>query len=84
VLENYPEKDLGCYLIGAMVGTNYSLLQEPEKSKILEVLRMAQPFQELYREFEEKGMRKGIEKGIEKGMEQGRSEGLQKAVCKLL
>ena len=67
---------MGYYLIGAMVGTNYSLLQEPEKSKILEVLRMAQPFQELYREFEEKGM--------EKGMEKGRAEGLQKAVCKLL
>jgi predicted transposase YdaD len=80
VLENYPEKDMGYYLIGAMVGTNYSLLQEPEKSKILEVLRMAQPFQELYREFEEKGMRKGMRKGMEKG----RTEGKQESICKLL
>ena len=37
---------------------------------------MAQPFQELYREFEEKGMRKGMEKG--------RTEGKQESICKLL
>ncbi|NLC07981.1 MAG: DUF4351 domain-containing protein [Syntrophomonadaceae bacterium] len=53
---------------------------------------MAQPFQELYREFEEKGMRKGMEQGIRKGMEQGmrkgmekgRTEGKQESICKLL
>jgi len=72
VLENYSKKDIGYYLIGAMVGTNYSLLQEPEKSKILEVLRMAQPFQELYQEFEDKGMKKG------------RTEGKQESACMLL
>jgi flagellar biosynthesis/type III secretory pathway protein FliH len=65
-----------------------SMLQEPEKSKILEVLRMAQPFQELYQEFEDKGMKKGLEKGmekgIEKGMEKGRTEGKQESACMLL
>ena len=30
---------------------------------------MAQPFQDLYQEFEKKGVEKGIEQGIEKGIE---------------
>lgn len=34
---NLPDKDLGYYLIGAMMGANYSWIIEPEKKKILEV-----------------------------------------------
>ena len=45
---NLPDKDLGYYLIGAMMGANYSWIIEPEKKKILEVLKMAQPFQDFY------------------------------------
>ncbi|TCP63622.1 hypothetical protein EDD73_11747 [Heliophilum fasciatum] len=47
--------DNSTYLIGTMVAANFSNLLSPEKEKILEVLRMAYAFQELYREFEEKG-----------------------------
>ncbi|MCW2279323.1 hypothetical protein [Heliophilum fasciatum] len=49
--------DNSAYLIGTMVAANFSNLLSPEKEKILEVLRIAYAFQELYREFEEKGAR---------------------------
>ena len=67
-----PDKDLGYYLIGAMMGTNYSWIVEPEKEKILGVLLMAQPFQDFYQSF------------VDKGKEEGIKEGLQDAICRIL
>lgn len=42
-----------------MVAVNYSGIEESEKEKILEVLEMAKPFEELYKKFEEKGRKEG-------------------------
>ncbi|MCW2277321.1 Rpn family recombination-promoting nuclease/putative transposase [Heliophilum fasciatum] len=69
--------DNSAYLIGTMAAANFSNLLSPEKEKIMEVLQMANAFQELYREFEEKGIEKGFKKGIEKGIEKGRKEGIE-------
>ncbi|MCW2277852.1 hypothetical protein [Heliophilum fasciatum] len=70
--------DDAMYLIGTMLAANYSNILAPEKDKILEVLRMAQIFEELYRHFEEKGMAKGMEKGMEKGIEKTAIAALKK------
>ena len=70
------DKDLGHYLIGAMMGTNYNWIGEPEKSKILEVLRMAQPFQDFYQEFRKEG--------IKEGKREGRLIKAREAVCRIL
>ncbi|MFE8696107.1 hypothetical protein ACFYKT_07050 [Cytobacillus sp. FJAT-53684] len=58
-LEKYPQKEIAHYLIGAMVAVNYSQIKEPEKAKILEVLEMAKPFEDLYKKFELKGRQEG-------------------------
>ena len=71
-ISRLPDKDLGYYLIGAMLGTNYSWIVDPEKKKILEVLLMAQPFQDFYQSF------------VDKGKEEGKKEGLQNAICNIL
>ena len=41
---------------------------------------MAQPFQDFYQSFVDKGK----EEGIEEGKKEGRKEGLQNAICKIL
>lgn len=66
-----PEENTAAYLIGVMVTANYSLLEDPEKSKILEVLEMAQPFQELYQKFEQKGRIKEKQKTARKLLMKG-------------
>lgn len=66
-LEQYHNKDLAHYLIGAMVAVNYSQIKDPEKAKILEVLEMAKPFEELYKKFEMKGRQEGIQEGRREG-----------------
>jgi hypothetical protein len=58
MLGQKSKDELGYYLIGAMVAANYGWIEEPEKQLIMEVLKMAQPFQDLYQEFEAKGMEK--------------------------
>lgn len=58
-LQKYPQVDIAKYLIGAMVAVNYGHIKEPEKAKILEVLRMAKPFEDLYKEFELIGEKRG-------------------------
>ena len=62
-LQKYRDDEFKHYLIGAMVTINYSHIEEPEKAKILEVLRMAKPFEDLYKEIEMKGREEGKEEG---------------------
>lgn len=64
-LHEYPQEDIKHFLIGAMVAVNYNLINNPEKKKIWEVLKMAKPFEDLYKEFEQKGIEEGIKKGIQ-------------------
>ncbi len=63
-LHQYP-KDIKHFLIGAMVAINYNHINNPERKKILEVLKMAKPFEDLYKEYEQKGIEEGIKKGIQ-------------------
>ena len=58
-LQKYIDDEFKHYLIGAMVTINYSHIEEPEKAKILEVLKMAKPFEDLYKEIESKGREEG-------------------------
>ncbi|WP_458413803.1 hypothetical protein ACNQFZ_02600 [Schinkia sp. CFF1] len=60
-LQENIDDDFKHYIIGAMVTVNYSHINEPEKAKILEVLKMAKPFEDLYKEFEMKGREEGKE-----------------------
>ncbi len=55
VARQIKENHLSDYLIGAMVSVNYNWIGPLEKSQIMGVLKMAQVFQDLYKEFEEKG-----------------------------
>jgi hypothetical protein len=66
-LQNYHIEDIAFYLIGAMVAVNYSGIEDLEKVKILEVLEMAKPFEELYKKFEERGFEKGKAEGRQEG-----------------
>lgn len=77
LLKSYCKDDLGYYLIGAMVATNYGCIEEPEKKIIQEVLKMAQPFQDLYEDFKQKGVEEGRKEGLEKGRQEGRQKGRQ-------
>lgn len=58
-LQKYKDDEFKYYLIGAMVTINYRNIDEPEKAKILEVLKMAKPFEDLYKEIELKGREEG-------------------------
>ena len=58
-LQKYKDDEFKHYLIGAMVTINYRNIDEPEKAKILEVLKMAKPFEDLYKEIELKGREEG-------------------------
>jgi hypothetical protein len=76
-LQQYQDEDSAHYLIGAMVAVNYSQITVPEKAKILEVLEMAKPFEDLYKKFELIGEKRGkqeqskeiAKKLLKKGME---------------
>lgn len=58
-LQKYSQADIAHYLIGAMVAVNYGHIKDPENAKILEVLKMAKPFEDLYKEFELIGEKRG-------------------------
>ena len=72
-----PDTNLGFYLIGVMLGANYSWIEEPYKSQILEVLKMAQPFEDFYETFRQEGKDEGLKEGRDEGLKEGRDEGLK-------
>ena len=74
-----PDTDMGYYLIGVMLGANYSWIEEPYKSQILEVLKLAQPFEDFYETFRQEGWDKGWNKGWDQGLDKGLKEGVIKA-----
>jgi hypothetical protein len=65
-LQHYQDEDIAHYLIGAMVAVNYTHITDPEKTKILEVLEMAKPFEDLYKKFELIGEKRGRQEGEQK------------------
>ncbi len=71
-----PDEQL--FLIGCLVGISDKFIDKVYVQKMMEVLKMTQVLQALYKEFKEEGISEGMIKGISEGMIKGISEGMIK------
>ena len=67
-----------------MLGANYSWIEEPYKSQILEVLKLAQPFEDFYETFRKEGWNEGLKEGRDEGLREGRINGRKEDVCRIM
>ena len=75
---------MGYYLIGVMLGANYSWIEEPYKSQILKVLKLAQPFEDFYETFRQEGWNEGLKEGRDEGLKEGRINANREAAARIL
>ena len=62
---------------GESIVTMYGIGGEDYKSQILEVLKLAQPFEDFYETFRQEGRNEGLKEGRDEGLKEGRDEGLK-------
>lgn len=92
IAQRVPDKNEQLFLIGCLVGISDKFIDKMYIQKFMEVLRMTQVLQALYKEFKEEGIAEGLEKGRAEGRTEGKIEGEIKgeikgrteAICRFL